>query len=73
MANLLQQILAGESPEVASIGFNSDTIIRTALSLASVGMILILFGWLTRKQPLIAAGLAIITLVITLIYFNKKK
>ena len=72
MASILDQILAGENPELATVGISNDSLIKTGLSLAVTGMCLVLFGFLTQKQPLIASGIAVITIVAALIYFNRK-
>lgn len=72
MAGLLDNILSGNNPTIANInaGFDTASIIKTCLGLLSVGLFLIMFGWLANKKPLIALGIACLTILATFIYFN---
>ncbi len=72
MAGLLDQILSGNNPTIANInaGFDTTSIVKTCLGLLSVGLVLIMFGWLANKKPLIALGVACLVVLSTFIYFN---
>lgn len=72
MASLIDSILSGNNPTIANInaGFDTASIIKTCLGLFSVGLFLIMFGWLANKKPLVALGLACLTILATFIYFN---
>lgn len=76
MAGLLDQILSGNNPTVANIdtniAFDTASIIRIALGLLCVGLILIMLGYLANKKPLVVLGFTVLTIIVTIIYFNQK-
>lgn len=72
MAGLLDSILSGNNPTIANVnvGFDTASIIRVCLGLLSVGLVLIMLGWLANKKPLIGLGITCLTVMATFIYFN---
>lgn len=75
MAGLLDQILSGNNPTIANInaGFDNASIIKVCLGLLSVGLVLIMFGWLANKKPLIGLGITCLVVLATFTYFNNSE
>jgi hypothetical protein len=73
LPKILDSILNGDNPSLGNltVGFDTNSIIRMALALLTVGLLLIMFGVLAAKKPLIALGVSIIVAVATAIYYSQ--
>ena len=72
LPKIFDSILNGENPSLGNltVGFDTNSIIRMALALLTVGLLLIMFGILAAKNPLIALGVSIVVSVVTAIYYS---
>ena len=73
LPKILDSILNGDNPTLGNlnVGFDTNSIIRTALALLTVGLLLIMFGVLAAKKPLIALGISLLVLVGTVVFFSQ--